>query len=52
MDAIIIAIGDELINGAGIDTNSSYLSHRLLEKGIIPRRHITVGDNIDEIAKV
>ena len=52
MEAVIIAIGDELISGSGIDTNSSYLSQRLLEKGIIPRRHITVGDNIDEIAKV
>ena len=50
MQAVIIAVGDELISGATVDTNSAYLSRRLAEVGIATRRHVTVGDDAGRIA--
>ena len=49
MQAVIIAIGDELISGASVDTNSAYLSRRLAERGIVAVRHVTVGDDLGRI---
>ncbi len=49
MQAVIIAIGDELIGGASVDTNSAYLSSRLVEHGIVAVRHVTVGDDLGRI---
>ena len=51
MQAVIIAIGDELIGGASVDTNSEYLSARLAERGIVAVRHVTVGDDADRITQ-
>jgi nicotinamide-nucleotide amidase len=51
MQTIIISIGDELIGGASVDTNSAYLSTRLSERGIAAVRHVTVGDDADRITK-
>lgn len=51
MNAVIISVGDELMTGAIVDTNSAYLSQRLLERGIRPVRHVTVGDDQDAIAQ-
>ncbi len=51
MRAIILTIGDELIGGHTLDTNSSYLAGRLGELGISVARLETVGDDPDEIAR-
>ncbi len=51
MQAVIIAIGDELIGGASVDTNSAYLSAHLAERGIVAVRHVTVGDDAGRITE-
>jgi len=50
MQAIIISIGDELIGGSTVDTNSAHLSRRLAEHGIAAIRHVTVADDAEAIA--
>ena len=45
--AEIIAIGDELISGQRLDTNSQWLSFRLSEMGIEPSFHSCVGDGME-----
>lgn len=45
--AEIIAIGDELISGQRVDTNSQWLSQQLGDLGIRTRFHTTVGDDLD-----
>lgn len=40
----IITVGDELLIGTSVDTNSAWLSSRLSELGASPQRHHTVGD--------
>lgn len=44
MRAEIISIGDELTTGQRLDTNSQWLSERLLEIGVEVAFHTTVGD--------
>lgn len=46
MPAEIIAIGDELVSGERLDTNSQWLSQRLNEMGIRVLYHTTVGDEL------
>ncbi len=46
MNAEIIAIGDELVNGQRLDTNSRWLSERLGELGVPTLYHTTVGDDL------
>lgn len=50
--AEIIAIGDELLSGETVDTNSSYLDAVLEGWGYRVLRHTTVLDDIDAIASV
>lgn len=45
--AEIIAIGDELITGVRLDTNTQWLSERLLECGATVAFHTTVGDDLE-----
>lgn len=45
LTAEIIAVGTELLLGDGVDTNSAWLSARLVELGIDVRRHTSVGDD-------
>ena len=45
MQAIIISVGDELIMGQVVDTNSAWLSARLAELGVLTRSHLTVPDD-------
>ena len=52
MQAIILSIGDELVLGQTVDTNSAYLSQRLAERGISTRYHQTVADDQAAIADV
>ncbi len=45
MKAIIIAVGDELLSGKTVDTNSAYLAGELTRLGIETAGHQTVGDD-------
>jgi nicotinamide-nucleotide amidase len=49
MQAVIISIGDELVLGQNIDTNSAYLSQHLASKGIGTLYHQSVSDNQEAI---
>lgn len=48
--AEILAIGDELLSGETVDTNSSYLDGLLERIGWSVSRHVTVADDLDAIA--
>ncbi len=45
MNAIILSVGDELVLGQTIDTNSAWLSQQLATCGLAIQSHITVGDD-------
>jgi nicotinamide-nucleotide amidase len=47
--ASIITIGDELLIGQVIDTNSAWMAHQLNKIGIAIKNRISVGDVADEI---
>lgn len=49
MQAVVIAIGDELLAGKTVNNNAAYLSARLSELGIGVRRQLVVGDCEDDI---
>ena len=46
--AEVIAIGDELVSGQRLDTNSQWISQQLGQLGIRTAFHSTVGDDIDQ----
>lgn len=48
---MIIAIGDELLSGETVDSNSSYLDGLLEPRGYRVLRHLTVPDDVDAIAE-
>jgi len=50
MRASIISIGDELLRGQVVDTNSAWLAERLEALGVRLERHVTVGDGVEVIA--
>jgi nicotinamide-nucleotide amidase len=45
MNAVILSIGDELVLGQTVDTNSAWLSREIAAIGVRPVRHITVSDD-------
>ena len=49
MNAAVLTIGDELLQGFTIDTNSSWLGTTLLPYNIRIRKKLTVGDNLNDI---
>ncbi len=49
IQAEIISIGDEILYGQTLDTNSHWISGKLDEIGIKVRRKITIGDTREEI---
>jgi nicotinamide-nucleotide amidase len=49
VNASIITIGDELLIGQTIDTNSAWIAHALNHIGIWEKRKVTVGDVWDDI---
>ncbi len=51
MKAEIITVGNELLSGATVDTNSAYLAEKLSEFGIIVARRTTVPDAVEQIAE-
>ncbi len=50
MNAIILSVGDELVLGQTVDTNSAWLSAELAGRGIMTRYHQTVADDRAAIA--
>jgi len=48
---IVLSIGDELTLGQSLDTNSRWLSARLLEAGVVTARHVTVPDDAGAIER-
>ena len=48
--AEVIAIGDEMIGGGRVDTNTAWIASRLTDLGCDVRFHTTVGDRIDDDA--
>jgi nicotinamide-nucleotide amidase len=51
MHAIILSIGDELVLGQTVDTNSAWLSARLAGNGIPTLYHHTIADDMPAIVK-
>lgn len=51
MDVEILTIGDELLLGQTVDTNSAYIALKLSEIGLIPKYKSSCGDNVDDIEK-
>jgi molybdenum cofactor synthesis domain-containing protein len=47
----VIAVGDELLNGFTLDTNSHWMAERLRLLGFPVRRHTTVRDREDDIVE-
>ena len=45
MNAIILSVGDELVLGQTVDTNSAWLSARLTANGVMTDYHKTVADD-------
>src|SRR5688572_15788561 len=45
MNAIILSVGDELVLGQTVDTNSAWLSQQLAAIGCAVAAHLTVGDD-------
>ena len=43
--AAILSLGDELVLGQSLDTNSRWLAEQLLAAGIVTREHVTVADD-------
>jgi len=50
--ASIISVGNEVLSGQTIDTNTSWLSSELLSIGIPVVSSYVVGDDVDSIARV
>jgi competence/damage-inducible protein CinA-like protein len=50
MHVSIISVGNELLRGEVLDTNSHWLSQQLLELGLAVRNRWTVGDRRDDVA--
>ena len=48
--AAIIAVGDELVLGQKLNTNSQWLADWLMDRGMRTVEHVTVDDDIDQIA--
>src|SRR6478736_858925 len=51
MNAIILSVGDELVLGQTVDTNSAWLSQQLAAIGVAVAAHGTVGDDEAAIAE-
>ena len=50
--AIVVTIGDELLQGFTVDTNSAWISSYLRKLNINVEKKITVGDNAKQITSL
>lgn len=48
---VVLSIGDELTLGQSLDTNSRWLSARLLDRGVVTVRRVTVPDDAGAIER-
>lgn len=48
-DAAILAIGDELVLGQTVDTNTAWVCQRLAARGVMAKLHLTVPDDREAI---
>ncbi|MEO0085929.1 MAG: CinA family nicotinamide mononucleotide deamidase-related protein [candidate division WOR-3 bacterium] len=46
----LVVVGDELLSGRTVDTNSAVIGRAFLELGLVPSRVVRVGDNTVDIA--
>lgn len=51
VNASIITIGDELLIGQVIDTNSAWIAQQLNKAGVLVKRRLAIGDSRNEIWK-
>lgn len=52
INATLITIGDELLIGQVVDTNSSWMAQRLNEIGVAVKKRVAIGDSREEIIGV
>ncbi len=52
MQVAILSIGDELVLGQTLDTNSAFLSQQLAERGIMTLFHQTVADDLPVMVRM
>ena len=52
MEVALVTVGDELLAGDTVDTNSAWLGGRLRERGVAVERVTTVPDRVEDIAEV
>ena len=52
MKAIVIAIGDEILIGQVVDTNSTFISKELYSVGIETLKSISIQDDPTQIIKL
>ena len=48
----IIAIGDEVLHGVTLNTNSTYIADALFQRGYLPVSHSVTSDSPEDIARV
>jgi len=51
MQAVLIAVGDELVDGTTVDTNTAFIARALKARGIDLVGHLTVPDDRSAVAK-
>ena len=52
VNASIVTIGDELLIGQVIDTNSAWIAQQLNKIGVAIKRRVAVGDSYEEIVQI
>ena len=52
MNACIITIGDEILNGSRLDTNSQWIAKKIIHYGIMTEKIISIPDNQINICKI
>lgn len=49
MNAVVITVGDELLNGQVINSNAAWLSGKLFAEGFCVKQHLVIGDSEKDI---
>ncbi|MCX7862641.1 MAG: CinA family nicotinamide mononucleotide deamidase-related protein [Bacteroidales bacterium] len=52
MNAILINVGNELLNGHTVNTNAAYISEKLSDIGLVISRIICIADNESELLEI